>query len=171
LPKGSLRFINLYRRLTDVFSPGYSVTIADVNYASVFKETKDESPFAKSDHTTTSYYDQYIDPVLRQVPEENLAVGTAYLTNHEFRREVLLHLSESMNGIAEETLSGRSETVDFFIVSYSFGTIIMADLLTLYNRSSGKLELVEEYKFSAKALVLLDSLRIVFSIGCPYSWV
>jgi hypothetical protein len=71
-----------------------------------------------------------------------------------------------LNSLAINTLDSGQGAVDFYIVAYSFGTIVMADLLTMYNRNAQ--ELKDEFSPSFKALALLASLRTIFTIGCPY---
>lgn len=73
-----------------------------------------------------------MDPLCRILPDQVLAVGCAYLTNLEFRRECLVLLRNQLVALADQLESPAS--CQFSIVSYSFGTIMISDLLTQFRR-------------------------------------
>ncbi|KAJ3377471.1 hypothetical protein HDU92_008249 [Lobulomyces angularis] len=146
------------------------ISVASVNYSILFE--KNSGSTLKFDYQEKSYFDRIIDPVLepilRHIPEQVLSTGCAYLTNSEFRREVLLHVRDSFCELAEK-IHDDTTLPTFCIVGYSFGTIITADLLTIFHRHPESL--VEDFNFTRKAMDLLaNNLRLIVTMGCPYSW-
>ncbi|KAJ3212449.1 hypothetical protein HK099_007724 [Clydaea vesicula] len=80
----------------------------------------------------------------------------------------LLKIRDSFCELAEK-IHDDTTLPTFCIVGYSFGTIITADLLTIFHRHPESL--VEDFNFTRKAMDLLaNNLRLIVTMGCPYSW-
>jgi hypothetical protein len=123
------------------------VEFAHINYAELFQSLQ----------TNTA-------TLLKSLPHNYFALGFKYFNSEEFCLQVYGLIKQALKELVI-SLGEDYENADLMIVCYSFGTIITPEFLShfVHGRFS------DDY-FDPPTLKLLQNLKLICTMGCPYSW-
>jgi hypothetical protein len=120
---------------------------AHVNYAELFQSLQT--------NTTT---------MLKSLPHNYFALGFKYFNSEDFRLQVYGLIKLALEDLASR-LGEECENTDLMMICYSFGTIITPEFLSVF--ASGGF--TDGY-FGPGSMILLKNLKLICTMGCPYSW-